>query len=150
MSKLYVNELHPKTTGGQIIMPNTPAFNVYNSTDNPIVVSNGLFPIDAIRVNIGNHFNTGTSLFTAPVSGTYFFSFRSITNVAVTSIRTYINGVTDEFLNYENSGQTNWHATNGSTIRSLSAADTFGIWIDNTSTTLHGGIHNAFCGHLIG
>ena len=150
MSKLYVNEIHPKTAGGAVIMPAKPAFNVYNNAGG-FDITNATFPLNAARVNVGGYFNLSTSTFTAPVSGTYFFSFRSMTNDQNTRVMLYINGSNAETLAYEDGGGTDWHPTNGDTIRSLSVNDTVHIHIGfGSAGTMHGNEYNAFCGYLIG
>jgi len=77
MSKLYVDELHSKTTGGAVIMPNKPAFAVKGSNTGWTSVADPneiTIVLDVASINIGNHFNTGTYRFTAPVAGLYQFN----------------------------------------------------------------------------
>jgi hypothetical protein len=77
MSKLYVDELHSKTTGGAVIMPNKPAFAVRGSNTGwtSVADSNEItIVLDVANINIGNHFNTSTYRFTAPIAGLYQFN----------------------------------------------------------------------------
>ena len=78
MSKLYVDELHPKTTGGQIIMPSKPAFRVSHGTSGSWISAGGnnvdkTLEFNTASVNVGGHWNTSTHDFTVPIAGTYFF-----------------------------------------------------------------------------
>ena len=41
---------------------------------------NSIVKFDEVSVNEGNHFNSGDGIFVAPVSGTYQFSWTTITN----------------------------------------------------------------------
>ena len=79
MSKLYVDEIRPKTSGGQVIMPGKPSFFAYVDTsdgsDNDYT-SMTQVDFDAVQHNIGGHFNLSTNKFTAPVSGVYHFNWQ--------------------------------------------------------------------------
>ena len=51
---------------------------------------NSIVKFDEVSVNEGNHFNSGDGIFVAPVSGTYQFSWTTITvtnNIAETELR---------------------------------------------------------------
>lgn len=76
MSKLYVDELRPKTSGGQVTMPEIPCCHVRLTTSNPTDTSNpytstGVIKFDAVDVNQGSCYSTSTGLFTCPVAGIY-------------------------------------------------------------------------------
>lgn len=77
MSKLYVDEIRPKTSGGAVTFPERPAFHA-TLTANVSFTSvkddyEDLVMDDAVT-NIGNHYSTSTGRFTAPVDGMYFFA----------------------------------------------------------------------------
>ena len=114
MSKLYVDEIHPKTSGNHVTRPELPAFfarsssHTYISAGQKVVYDNvtgtGCF-------NQGNHYSTDTSQFTAPVDGVYSFAaqfysnnqaaanmYIEVNNVAVASSQ--VNG-TDDASAYE-------------------------------------------------
>ena len=79
MSKLYVDEIRPKTSGGQVIMPEKPSFFAFvdtsDSSDNDYT-SMTQVDFDAVQHNIGGHFDLSTNKFTAPVSGVYQFNWQ--------------------------------------------------------------------------
>lgn len=82
MSILRVNEIQHSNgtaaltidTGGRIITPNIPIFYAYQSAG---LAAGTLGPFtnqfNTTLVNVGNHYNTTTGRFTAPVAGTYRF-----------------------------------------------------------------------------
>ena len=56
---------------GIITRPYQPAFFAWNSTT---FTGTGIVPFNNVTYNIGNHFNTSTGRFTAPVAGIYLFT----------------------------------------------------------------------------
>ena len=84
MSKLYVDELRPKTSGGQVTMPEIPCCHVRLTTSNPTDTSNpytstGVIKFDAVDVNQGSFYSTSTGLFTCPVAGIYTAHVQALT-----------------------------------------------------------------------
>lgn len=76
MSKLYVDEIRPKTSGKQVTMPEKPSFEVTKSsttsgTANTYVVVGW----ETERHDTGDCFDLTNNRFVAPVDGVYHFSF---------------------------------------------------------------------------
>lgn len=89
MSKLYVNEVHSKTgstkaleidSSGIITTPALPAFRAYSSAGGAWQsfgnTNANVMPFDTTNFNIGNHYNTSSYKFIAPVAGVYSFYFQ--------------------------------------------------------------------------
>ena len=58
---------------GYVTMPNQPAFHAVRNAGN--VSSTGIFICNAVTFNDGNHYNSSTGRFTAPVAGRYQMNF---------------------------------------------------------------------------
>ena len=114
---LYANnaDVGIKITGGSsgagiVTKPNQPYFSVYvanvGGSGNPSSgAAEDVVPFDAAEFNVGNHFNTSTYRFTAPVDGVYQFNWNlSIYQVAVGSWvrqRAYKNGSSYKIFEYK-------------------------------------------------
>ncbi len=59
-------------TSGIVNIPQQPAFTAYNNGTG-INTTTGTFVLNSTALNVGNHFNTSTYRFTAPVNGNYRF-----------------------------------------------------------------------------
>jgi hypothetical protein len=114
------NEAMRIDTSGRVTQPYQPAFfaKKTNGTGATITGTLDAIPFNATDFNIGSCFNTSTYRFTAPVSGTYFFTWNA-TSATTTwnnptpagntvSTALYKNGTvisaTDNFLSLTNSG----------------------------------------------
>jgi hypothetical protein len=69
-------------TSGRVTMPYQPAFLVQAVHSDTTYNSDTVVPWPNVINNKGSHFSTSTNRFTAPVTGTYFFSFTTWHNVA--------------------------------------------------------------------
>jgi hypothetical protein len=61
---------------GRVTMPYQPMFEAALSASPHWQVATGVVPFNNILQNTGNHFNTSTYKFTAPVAGLYYFGFQ--------------------------------------------------------------------------
>ena len=104
MSKIFVDTIEPKTSGGKItIESQTPAFHVRgfgdiqnNATINGITLAAGndmFYNYQQIDINRDNAFNNSTGIYTVPVAGLYQiqggFGYKASTNyLAITLFAT--------------------------------------------------------------
>ena len=146
---------------GRVTMPYQPAFDAYNFTP---LVGAGSIVWTSTRFNTGNHFNTSTGLFTAPVSGVYSFNFsilmQASETVAYQRILFNINASRDTaFFDSLTGGVTgasgafegyNYIALTGAKTMKLNANDSVGLWNDSPHNTWTDGSYGHFSGHLIG
>jgi hypothetical protein len=149
------NEVIKSDSSGRVTMPYQPAFAAKKNTNQNL--SGGTtadITFGAAIVNIGSHYNTSTSKFTAPIAGTYFFSFQisaAFNSASYISLVPLKNG----------SGLGNYAAFSGSTtnggytvlstsfIITLAANDYINCQLEhNNNPTLDNA--GMFCGYLIG
>ena len=141
---------------GRVTTPNQPSFSAH-STDNNWDISNGsVFPWNSTRHNTGSHFNTSNYRFTAPVTGTYEFSFYSIYNTNLNNA----NGACVIRVNGSVPGQgtrchftktnSNWDHVSYSVKIELNANDYIDMVNDGGQTIrYHGGQWSSFTGQLV-
>ena len=140
------------TQHGYVTMPRQPAFSATTS----VTRSAGNIVFNQTSCNVGGHYSTSNGRFTAPVAGTYYFSFYGMsphnsTNNQRVAIRVngnywsggqYVGGV--GYSGYTNNGYTHLTLT---TALTLSVNDY--VQIDWQYDNLHDG-HCKFTGFLIG
>lgn len=115
----------------------------------------GYVPYPNIIINNGNHYNTSTSTFTAPINGIYVFTWSTWHNVNTTA-RTYLHINGSEYKSSSNSNgvhlrlSTNDNAAYGSAqiIAQLNENDAVRIYNGEGDITLF--FANIFTGYLIG
>lgn len=154
MSKLYVDEIAPKTAGGAVLMPTKPAFNVYRNAGD--VASVAVIVWDQVTTNIGNHYNGTDGKFTAPIAGTYFFSWFASKSASTGGtdfgMRLYVNGTgSPNIWSYQNGYNTSDYGQQGmSGMVALSAGDYVQIYCQHGKMYGLGNSHNNFSGFLVG
>ena len=136
---------------GQVSKPLQPAFRATESSHN----QTGLITFDQIVTNVGNHYSGSNGRFTAPVAGTYFFSFYGMAGQASGNLRVeyYINGSAHSSgehyggVAYAHGGS--YSHISCSTILTLNANDYVNLHWNPSYNKLHS-YHNGFMGYLIG
>lgn len=144
-------------SSGRITMPYQPLFHAYGSGSQSWsgTATRKIVNLSNTYANIGNHFNTSTYKFTAPIAGTYLLFGRATTSTATASgpalfIDINNGGFAPEVaINYTNASYSTF---GGMLIRQLSANDTVQLSItnyNNVSFTVEQG-RCSLSGFLIG
>lgn len=147
---------------GRVTKANQPYFSVYvanvGGSGNP---SSGAaidaVPFDTAEFNVGNHFNTSTYRFTAPVNGVYQFNWNlSVYSVAVGSWmrqRVYKNGSDYKIFEYKYSQSTaDQHFASSFAIK-LDQNDYIEFYANSSDTNFTysaGALWNTCTGYLLG
>ena len=145
-------------SAGRVTTPFQPAFRVFHNNTlawnsgalSPIVYNTAVF-------NVGNHYNTSTGVFTAPIAGVYSFTvyemFMDEPSYTFIYLAVQINGVTtSEFM--RQGTKSNFDTFGGTVLVSLSANDQVRIVCGLNGVDagyLRLGVDmNSFMGYLIG
>jgi len=142
LSKLYVNEIHPKS-GDNILKPKQCAFRVYRTTsslDSQNVQTATLVNFEQVDFDINNDFDLANDKFVAPVDGVYIFSMqvrlRYVEAASATFIRFYKNGSAHwgnsdyHYFALSDPQGGSYYTPNGSQIVKLEAGDEMQVYID--------------------
>lgn len=158
---LYVNG----DAGGTITMPEQPAFHAGLSTNTSSLTSGSVVVFNSVYENVGNHYNTSTGLFTAPVTGFYSFTTRLLhqgvsNGFAVDSMMAKNNSGSsgNNFLMQRHkyqadyTGHTGYLSEGTSGMIYLAAGDNFRVRYGGAqNSVIHGNpAWSYFCGHLVG
>jgi hypothetical protein len=141
------------TSSGRLSTPRQPSFHArMNNVSGVAIPANTNLPFDSVVHNIGNHFNTSTRIFTAPVSGSYFFTFH------VFKFTQYANGTNTYWGFRVNNAEilTTNHGLAGSdggqslsAVLYLNANDYVAVQHYGTMQTFSGP-YNSFSGYFLG
>jgi len=152
-------------SAGAVTMPAQPAFHSGLSTNTSSITSGSTVVFNSTYVNRGNHYDTSTGIFTAPVAGFYSFTTRLLhqgvsNGHAVDSMMSKNNSASQGYsflmqrhkyqANY--TGHTGYLAEGTSAMIYLAAGDTFRVKYGGAqNTVIHGNPSwSYFCGHLVG
>lgn len=133
---------------GWVQNPNAPSFSVGmisspSNADNAVLTN-----YNVIYHNIGNHLDTTAGRFTAPINGSYFFSFHTFCDTGGDTgggLHFRVNASnTRRIYSSEANAYRPWTIVS---IIQLSAGDYVEIYTD---LDLHDNLSNYFSGHLIG
>ncbi len=143
---------------GRVTMPYQPAFkaSIQTTTGRSTTNTTTITPYDTAQLNIGNHYNTSTYKFTAPVAGNYFFSLtqNKVGRLIIYFVKNTTNFHAGEFLQ-DSAGS--WEHCTISCVIPLAANDTVNAAynLSNNNSTQYawnGGstLWDSFSGFLIG
>ena len=121
-------------SSGRVTMPYQPSFRAYRtssttSTGNVIIWPNTFH-------NTGNHFNTTTGVFTAPVAGVYAVSLHYLTENSSTQVDAHVrvNGVINNGIRMRSAGAANHKTTSATHAIYLHANDTIDVYFEAGGT----------------
>ena len=150
------NTLQLNPHGGAVTTPEQPSFNAQRTSSQGIQGGTTLI-FNQARHNTGNHYNTSTGVFTAPVTGDYLFTFKALFYAFAADeyldLYSTVNGTTRN--RYEQTGNNGQHTqVNYTEVVRLNANDGFWFFVNNRNSSVTHysmyGNENHFSGYLLG
>ena len=138
------------SNAGIVTKPLQPAFSV--SKDNGNVAIGADYIPNYVRHNIGSHYSTSNGRFTAPIAGSYHFSFEVMNHDATYDNKSWTirkNGSAYQAV-YGSSGGSVHHRFNWSGTIYLGLNDYIDMYTGNLSLYGGGLLYSHVSGHLIG
>lgn len=143
-------------SAGRVTTPYQPAFYGAYTGVNVGWANNQTFGWNVVHMNVGNHFNGATGLFTAPVTGVYSFNYSAWAESGPTQVCFKVNGADFRPAGADTQGIANitfadGQRTGGTTIViPLAAGDYVHVGMrTGFADTIYMG-HSHFSGYLIG
>ena len=86
-------------SSGRVLTPAKPSFCAYEDSGGHQIDATNTIRYQTTTCNVGNHYNTSTYKFTAPVAGAYYFSFTAWSNSSSLSRTGFFqNNTADQIL----------------------------------------------------
>ncbi len=142
------------TSQGYVKKQYQPAFDAVRTAGTVPDGANQRIVFNSALTNVGNHYNTSTGYFTAPIAGTYFFSMHGMNNnqLAWYNFRKNNSVINPQHGAYMTNG-TDWSAVSMTIVIVLAANDTIAVYTGASGSVGmygQGNNHNGFCGYMLG
>ena len=143
-------------SAGRVTTPSQPAFYGAYTGVNVAWANNQTFGWNIVHMNVGNHFNGATGLFTAPVTGVYSFNYNAWASSGPTQVCFKINGTDWKPAGADTQGIVNLANADGSRtggvtlVIPLAAGDYAHVGMRTGFADIIYMGHSHFSGYLIG
>lgn len=136
---------------GRVRMPNQPAFYARRTAGHYSAYT-GVIVFDSVRFNTGNHYDSSTGRFTAPVAGLYLFSWSALpysTGWCEIELRKNGSEIAGRIQNKDTNGVGDGLAAKTAFVQ-LAQGDYIEAYAMNTYAYANDGLWTTFSGSLIG